>query len=108
MKPLATDQRILTWLCVLPVNENASKGERNARIAFTSAVIVIAILNPISTTSFIVKNFSTDFVGTSIALCQLSGCISMINSTVAVFFLRHKIPSIYEKLSPIYEKCTNS
>ena len=108
MNPLATDQRILTWLCVLPVEENASKRQKYARIAFTSAVIVIAILNPLSSLLYAVKFFSTNFLDSSIALCQLFGDIAALNSIVVAFFLRSKILSIYEKLSTIYEKCTNS
>ncbi|XP_055296841.1 odorant receptor 22a-like [Sitodiplosis mosellana] len=104
MKPLATDQQILTWLCVLPAKENTSKWEKWACIAFVMAWIVILLIDILSGLMFVVKFISIDFKGASIAIYAMIGCLIMANSMVVAFLLRHKIPPVYENLSAIYEK----
>lgn len=105
MKPLAIDQQILTLLCVLPVKENASEWKKWACIAFVTTFIVITLLHLSSSLMFISKFISIDFHRTSIALFTLCGALSTINSIIVVVFTRHKIPSVYQNLATIYEKC---
>lgn len=105
MKPLVTDQQVLTWLCVLPVKETTSEWRNWSRIAFVVTFIVITLLHLSSSVTFILKFISIDFQRTSIALFTLCGAVSTINSIIVVFIMRHKIPPVYKNLSSIYEKC---
>ena len=105
VKPLAIDQQILTWLCVLPANENTSKLKKLTEIALVLALIAADVTVFASSLMYAVKFVSIDFQGFSIALDTVIATIPMVNSIAVAFLYRHKIPSIFERLSEIYEKC---
>lgn len=105
MKPLKTTQRMLTWLRVLPANKNASKWQKCSYLALVLVLIITAIAVFSSSLLYVMKFKSVEFADTLMAFRQLVAATSMANSIVVAYFLRHKIPSIFDKLSEIYEKC---
>lgn len=107
MKPIAIDQRILTWLCVLPAEENTSKWKKRAYILLVLGLIVANITVFSSSLIYAMKFISIDLQRTMIVSPQVIAAIPMANTIVVTFFLRHKIPPIFEKLSKFYEKCIN-
>lgn len=108
MKPLVTDQRVLTWLCVLPAQENTSKWEKRAYIVLVLTLIMAASTVFLSSLVYTVKYMLIDMLETSFGFLQAVAAISMANSIVVAFILRHKIPSVFKKLEEFYEKCKNS
>lgn len=108
MKPLITDQRILTWLCVLPAKENTSKWEKRAYIALVLAVIMGPPSVFLFSSMYIVKFMSIDLIEVLCGFYQAIAAITAANAIVVTFFFRHKIPPVFEKLSEFYEKCKNS
>lgn len=107
MKPLVTDKRILTWLCLLPAKENTSKGRKWLYILLVLGIIVANLTVILSSSMYVVKYASVDLQETLVGLCQTVGVIPMTNSIVIAFVLRHKISPVFEKLSEIYDKCMN-
>lgn len=105
MKPLATSQRVLTYLRLLPARENCSVWEKRSYTALIIYLIVSNITVCLSSLMYTLYFMSTDFEGTAIAVCQIFAAMPMGNTIVVAFFFRHQIPSIFEKLSKIYEKC---
>lgn len=107
MKPLVTDQRIMTWLCLLPAKENISKGRKGVSLLLVLGIIVANLTVISSSSMYVIKYASVDLQETLVGLCQAIGVIPMTNSIVIAFVHRHKIPPIFEKLSEIYDKCMN-
>lgn len=106
MKPLATGQRVLTWLCLLPPEENTRKWEKLSHVALVIVMIAADIAAFLSSLIYVKKFQSVNMADTSIALTTLIAAIPLTNSTIVTSILRHKIPSIFEKLSDVYEKST--
>lgn len=107
MKPLVTDQQVLTWLCVLPAQDNTDKWKRWAYIALV-VTLIVADLSVISSSLIYSVTFrSTDLQKSLIGLQQAIAAVPTANMIVVAFFLRHKIPPIFDNLTKIYEKCKN-
>lgn len=107
MKPLVTDQRVLTWLCLLPPKGNISKGRKRLFILLVLGIIIANLTVFSSSLMYVIKYASIDLQETLVGLCQTIGVIPMTNSIGIAFMLRHKIPPVFEKLSEIYDKCMN-
>lgn len=105
MKPLATDQRILTWLCVLPAEGKTQKWGKLPYFVLILSLIVAALSVFLTSLLYTIKFISIDLLETSIGIYQMIAIIPMANTIVMTFFCRHKIPPIFEKLSKFYEKC---
>lgn len=108
MKPLATTQQILTWICILPADKNISTWSKRGYIALVLALILADFTVFVSSLMYVFKFISIDVLETSIGLYQVAASIIMANAIIVAFLFRHKIPSIFEKLSEIYETCNLS
>lgn len=107
MKPLATNQRLLTWLYLCPATELSDKKTKFARIArilliLSSNLIVIA-----SSVTFVVKFSSIDLAGCLYSLSQLTFCASVTYAIITTFFLRHKLSHLFKSISNIHDTCKN-
>lgn len=105
VKPLAVDQQILTWLCVLPANEDISKAMRLAKIALVLALIAADLTVFASSLMYAVKFVSIDFQEFSVALYAVIAAFPMANSIAMAFLYRYKVPPIFGNLSGFYDKC---
>lgn len=105
MKPLASNQRVLTWLCLLPPTKGKN-GEEECKTSVSLVVVLILTDLAVFVTClwYILKFTSLGVQDITIAMCQFLGSIPMANSLVVAFFLRHRIPPAFEKLSKFYEK----
>lgn len=102
MKPLPTNQKILTWLFLLPANRTINQRIKWTCIALLLALIVASVAIFVSGLMFVIKFMSIDFIQASFGLTP-----TCANTIVVVFFSRHKVPPIFEKLTKLYEKCMN-
>lgn len=107
MKPLASNQRILTWLCVLPSKENTSKWKKQVYIALVLALIVADLTIFTSSFLYVLKFMSIDLIETSNGFIQCFAAIPMGNAIIVAFIYRHKIQKVFKQLSTFYEKCMN-
>lgn len=105
MKPIKTNQQVLTWLCVCQADETISKRKRMAHIFFASFIFSANfILIPISVAYFL-RFVSVDLEQALYALFQLSGMLGMTYMMIAAFILRHEINDLFGKLADIYNNC---
>ena len=78
-KPLAIDQQILTWLSVLPANENISKSMRWAKSALVLALIASNLTVFVSSLMYALKFVSIDFQEFSSSLLTFIAAFPMAN-----------------------------
>lgn len=106
MKPLETSQRVLTWLSVCPASANTDKLTKLAYIFLT--IFTIIGMTGIITTSvaFFVKFFSTRLEEALVSMFQVSGTGGSWYMFIAVFPSRHKIKTIFDRLTEICGKST--
>lgn len=104
MKPFTTDQRILTWLCVIPAPQNTSMWKKQVYTALALSLMLANLSNLSSSVMFIVKFLSINLQAALIALHQVLATIPMANTIIMAFFYRHKIPPVFDKLTHIYKK----
>lgn len=107
MKPLVINQKVLTWLFLLPHNENTSKWTKCASVALVVTLIVAVFTIFPSSLLYILKFMTIDGLEVCVGIRQATATIPMANSIVVAFLRRHKIPPVYEKLSEFYDKCMN-
>lgn len=105
MKLLSTDQRVLTWICVFPVNKTTSKCRKLTYITLALAITLIMLTAFMSSLKYSLNFMSFNLQETLVGLRPFLVSVQALNSIVVTFFLRHKIPPIYEQLREIYEKC---
>lgn len=105
MKCLSTHERVLTWLCVLPINENANRFKNSARILFTSLLIAALLCVMASSVAFFVKFVSIDLQKCLYTIFQFSGPLSVFYSFVFLRFPRKKVKAIFKQLADIYDAC---
>lgn len=105
VKPLASSHRVLTWLCVLPAEENTRKLEQRLYVALLLALIASDVAVAISSFMYILNFKSHSLQDNSIALQELLAAIPVANTIIMAFLFRHKIPPMLGKLLGFYKKC---
>lgn len=108
MIPLKTNRRVLIWFCVHPPAEETSKQKRLAYAVFTIFTLTINLLSTAADAAYFYRFMSIDLEDSLMALLQLFGNATMAYVIVAMFVLRHKIHTIFNNLSQIYEACTRN
>lgn len=104
MKPLETNQRVLTWLCGYPPNESTGKSKRIAYIVFTVNVIIAMTLFVAAGANFIYRHISISLEESLFSLFHTLGAVSMLYQCVAIVVLRHELAAIFDGLSKIYNE----
>lgn len=107
MKPLVMNQRVLSWLCLLPDDGNISKWKKLACIALVLGLMMVPLTIFPSSIVYAVKFMSINPLESLFGFYQSIGSIPMANAIIMTFIFRSKIPPIFEKLSHFYEKCMN-
>lgn len=105
--PLITSQRVLTWLCVCPADENTTKLERFSYILFTFTTFFVQIILLIGSIAYFLTFMRTDMKESLYSLSQIAGSSGIMYMMIAMFFRREKISSIFTKLSKLYEASEN-
>lgn len=103
INPLEINRLILIWVCAIPADKNTSKSKR-LLYALISLIIFVALLSvSLASGAFIVKFVSTDLEGSFYALAQLAAYSAMTYTIIVTFFIRDKIPSIFDNLAKVCE-----
>lgn len=104
MKPLVTNQRVLTWLNVCPVEETATKREKNLYFTFNVFILIIALGMMIGSVLFLIKYWSIDLEAALLAFFQISVMFGFLYMTLTAYVLRQKITAIFTNLTDIFNE----
>lgn len=109
MKPLKTNQQVLTWLCICE-NETSTKLEKFAHVSFSVFVSVFLSWGDLSSMMFFIKFAAIDLEESLYALFQVAGLSGMAYLIFVVPFSRRAISATFDSLSKIYDasKKTNT
>lgn len=109
-RPLESAQRMFTLLCLYPADKNTKKLKKLAYVLLTSLIFISEIIVVTGSLLFFTKHVSTNLTLSLYGFFQLSSA-SMAYTFVAYTFLflsKHKIITIFEKLTEIYYDCKSS
>lgn len=108
MEPLSSNQKILTWLCILPSNKIESKSEKLAHIAFITSLIVLEFCVFTSCSAFVLQNASTDLGAALYGLLQAAASFGISYMLISGLLLsRQKIAAMFQNLSNLYNESKN-
>lgn len=105
MKPLAIDQKILTWLCILPAKKNTDNWKKRSYVTLILVLIVTNVTVFLSSLLHVIKFGSVDVLEASFGVYQAIDTIPAANAIIVSFLFHHEIPPIFQKLSRLYTKC---
>lgn len=103
MLPLPTNQRVLTWLCVRPMDADENQWKKLFYIAFTITFLTIDLTGLFSSIAFFLINISIDLEESLYALFQISAFLGLTYMCIVAFLLRYKITAFLGTLSQIYD-----
>lgn len=105
VKPLATSQEVLVWICALTPEPTTSTAKK---VLFKMCPIVLIfgnITGLASSVAFFVKFIKIDLEVSLFALFQIAGQVNMSNAIVVTICLRHRIEAMFRNLTNIYNEC---
>lgn len=108
MKPLLTNQKVLTWLCICPADETTRKWQKFIYIGISFAIIAMKMSVVVSSMIFLLKNLSSDLNAALFAFLQIVGMSGMIYTFITGLLIRLKIRDSIQSLVEIYEKSIKS
>lgn len=103
MKPLATNQQVLTWLNVCPAEATATKREKNLYVALSVTVSFSGICFLTGSVLFLRNNWAINLEKAFFASVQIIVILSLIYMIIVVHTLHQKITKIFENLREIYD-----
>lgn len=103
MQPLATTQRMMTWLSMCAANESTTLKQKRDYKAFSWAVFVSSIIGFTASLAYCLNFVFIDFNGAVFAFMAFIAEFGVIYFMIAAFIMRHKISDIFTNLSTIYK-----
>lgn len=102
MRPLSTNQRMLKWLCVCPLEARDSQWMKPLCIIFSLITFAAVAGCVLSSIVFFSTNISTDLEESLYALFQISAFSGVAYMAIVAFIERNKITAFLETLTKIY------
>lgn len=102
-RPLATSQKVLTWLCVYPADRNTSFLKKCAYVALYFYVLIGNMSVLISSMVYFATYVSTDFELSLYAVFQIAAYTSSTYLMLLAYTLRYKITAVFDGLARIYD-----
>lgn len=103
MLPLPTNQRVLTWLCIRPMNTDENRWKKLFYIMFSITFVSMDLTGLFSSVAFFLINISTDLEESLYALFQISAFSGLTYMCIVAFLLRNEITAFLGTLSQIYD-----
>lgn len=107
MKPLVTNQWILTWFYVFP----AGIAVKWSNILLSTTIfLIISLLSLICialNVDYFLKFLKIDLEESLFALYQIAVGLMMANAIIVIFLSRHKLVNIFKSLDEIYKISMN-
>lgn len=107
MRPLVTNQRVLTWLCVCPPDESTKKWQKRTYICFSVIISLANLTGLAASLAYFYKFLSIDLEKTLCTMSQVGALISTVYAGIYIFISRHQITALFENLSEIYKQSIN-
>lgn len=104
IKPLATNQRVLTWLCVYPAEKTTCKFKQMAYIFFSFVVFSGILSSLIASVAYFMKFVSIDLEVALYAVSQIAAAASVLYAIAMTYLSRRGITAIFQKLNEIYDQ----
>lgn len=104
MKPLATNHRVLIWICACPAEEGASKWTKRTYCVFALMVFLFMFGSFALSSLFLYKFLVSDSSG-FYALFQAAGAFTAIYLHICAVLNQHKIVTLFTNLTEIYDTC---
>lgn len=104
MIPLASHQRMWTYFCVYPPEENTSGWKKLVFMIFTFTIFMGNFTPCLGSIAFAQKYVATDLEGGLHALFQLSAYFSMAYVIIIEILSKREIAALFFKLRDIYQK----
>lgn len=104
MNPLVTNQRVFSWFCVCPVDENTGILWRILYVLNILISIVIELSDFIASFKFIIENFTTNLEASLYAVTQVAGSSGLLYMIASAIVLRKKITALFYSLSKIFDE----
>lgn len=102
--PLATTQRVLTWLSELPSDKSISIWKRIAYFVLALTVFASNVLGVIAGAFFISKFISTRLEEVLYALLHVICSSNATYQSIMIVILRYKFRAIFVNLENIYKQ----
>lgn len=102
MKTLNQINKIMAMLCICPA-EDSNRWIKFRNISFSLFSFLIQISMLIVSFCFILKHFSNDLVGSTLAFLQLSAVAQSVHTFVVAYILREKINGIFKDFQKFYD-----
>lgn len=102
LKPLKTNYRVLTWLCVCPPEESISWRKQLVYISLISTILIGFIIILMTSAAFLIENMSVDLEKSLYALAQIDTYFGITYTITMALFLRQEITGLFNSLSHIY------
>lgn len=103
MKPLVTNKRVLTWLCVYPADRTTSSTMKLAYVIFSCVVFFGILISLIASWAFFLKYASIDLEVALFAASQIAAASGILYAIIMTLFSRRKLTAIFLKLNEIYD-----
>lgn len=104
MRPLATAESVLIWLCLYPPNKTISIWKRYAYIAFTTTMIIIQAAGITAGIVFVARFISVELEKCLFVSFVIFCHVCTVYMGFIAFLLRKQIPNIFRDLSEIYKE----
>lgn len=105
MEPLVTNRRYLVWLCVCPADEFANRWQKLVYTILAVYVLSTIMCGVTGCLTYCWKFASIDFGRSVFAFMFAVAEFTVVYmALVGIILLRHKIGSIFDKLSAIYRQ----
>lgn len=101
MKPLQTNRLVLTWIYLYPVQDVWWK--QLLRIMLGLSAFLVMVANLTMGAVYFYLFVSTDLESAVFALFHIVACSSISYEMICAFYLRHKMPALFDELSFIYD-----
>lgn len=86
MKPLMTNQRVLTWLCVCPPDKSTKKWQKSVYIMFSVSVFFANLIGFTASFAYFYKFLSIDLEKSLHTMSQMAATLSTVYEKVTTLF----------------------
>lgn len=104
MRPLPTNYRVLTWLCICPFDGD-NQWKKPLYIFISLILLVTNICGLLSSGIFFVGHYSIDPRVSLNAAYQIAAFWGVTYMSIIAFLMRNNITAFLGELEAIYDKC---
>lgn len=100
--PLKTTRKVLTWICVHPVDEAVSNRTKMGYAFFSITLFIINMNGLVASAAYLLKFISTDLESALYSAFQVDTLTATAYSNIVVLVSRSKFVAIFDELDNIF------